>query len=115
MFRGGTQARFWLLIAVLTAAALWLLKPVLLPFVLGLAIAYFLNPVVDALARRGIARWLCAIGVLLGFATAIGLLMLLILPLLQSQVGALVKAIPGYVEQLRTHALPAVEDWFARV
>ncbi len=114
MFRAGSQTRFWLLTFVLFAAALWILKPVLLPFAAGMAIAYFLNPVVDKLERRGVPRWLSALLVLGGFALIIALMALLILPLLQGQVGALVNAVPGYVEKGRNHLIPLFEDWLAR-
>jgi predicted PurR-regulated permease PerM len=114
MFRTVSQARFWVIALIVVIAIFWLLKPILLPFVAGLAIAYFLNPVVDALARRGVARWLSALWVLAGFALAIGLLSLLILPLLQDQIGGLINSIPGYIEKARTHLIPWLENWLAR-
>ena len=114
MYRVGLQTRFWLLTFILLVVALWILKPVLLPFLAGTAIAYFLNPVVDRLEKRNIPRWLCALMVLGGFALLIALLLLLIVPLLQNQIGALMNAIPGYLEKARTHFMPIVEDWLAR-
>src|SRR5262249_27501346 len=41
------QVRFWLIGAVVAGALIWLLSDMLLPFVAGLAIAYFLNPLTD--------------------------------------------------------------------
>jgi predicted PurR-regulated permease PerM len=114
MFRAGSQTRFWFLAFLLCAAALWILKPVLLPFAAGMAIAYFFNPVVDALARREMPRWLGALIVLAGFALIIALIVILILPLLEGQIGALINAIPGYVEKARNHLIPSFEDWLAR-
>ena len=50
-------ARFWLGLLAAFVFALWLLRAVLLPFVLGMAVgAILLDPVVDRLARRGIPR-----------------------------------------------------------
>jgi predicted PurR-regulated permease PerM len=114
MFRAGSQTRFWLTVLALLVLALWLLKPVLLPFAAGAAIAYFLNPVVDALHRRKLPRWLAALLVLASFALAIALLALLILPLLESQIGALVNAVPGYVAAAREHLIPWIEGWLAQ-
>lgn len=114
MFQLESKARFWILVFVLSVAVLWMLKPVLLPFAAGLAIAYFLDPVVDKIERRGVPRWLGALCVLAGFLLIIGLLALLILPLLQDQIGALVNAVPGYVEKARTSLLPRFEGWLAR-
>ena len=49
-------ARFWLGFLAGLVLALWLLRHVLLPFVLGMAIGYLLDPLVDRLARRGVPR-----------------------------------------------------------
>ncbi|MDP9128265.1 MAG: AI-2E family transporter [Pseudomonadota bacterium] len=106
-----SQTRFWALAFAAFVGLMWILKPVLLPFVMGMAVSYFLNPVVNKLAHHKIPRWLGALIVLLGFSIIAGLIATLIFPLLQSQVGALVKAAPGYYEQLRAHYLPWIEDW----
>ncbi|HIB55491.1 MAG TPA: AI-2E family transporter, partial [Alphaproteobacteria bacterium] len=50
------QALFWLVAAALFVAALSLFNKILLPFITGLAIAYFLDPLVDYLERRGVSR-----------------------------------------------------------
>jgi predicted PurR-regulated permease PerM len=114
MFRTNMQLRFWLIAFVLFAAVLWLLEPVLLPFAAGTAIAYFLNPVVDRLTHHKVHRWLGALIVLGCFALVIGLLLVLILPLLQDQIGALISAFPGYVEKFRSHVIPWFENWLTR-
>jgi len=114
MFKAGSQARFWLLVFVLFAAAVWLLKPILLPFVAGMAIAYFLNPVVDMLTRRKFPRWLATLTVLAGFILVIAAILLLIVPILHDQIGALVNAIPGYIDKFHANIMPRVEDWLAR-
>ena len=108
------QTRFWILAFIVLVAIFWVLKPMLLPFLLGTAVAYFLNPVVDRLESRGFPRWACALIVLCGFAFIIALLGLMIVPLLQSQIGAFINAVPGYVEKARMHIIPGVENWLAR-
>jgi predicted PurR-regulated permease PerM len=108
------QTRFWVIAFLLFAGVLWLLEPMLLPFAAGLAIAYFLNPVVDKLTHRGVPRWLGALIVLAAFALVIGLVLLLITPLLQAQIGALIAEIPNYIEKFRTHFIPWVENWLTR-
>lgn len=109
-----TQTRFWLLTFAVFAALLWLLQPVLLPFVAGLVIAYFLAPVVNFLARHGFPRWLGALCVLFGFGLIAGSIAMLILPLISSQIGALLNALPAYSEKLRAHYLPWIENWITR-
>jgi predicted PurR-regulated permease PerM len=109
-----TQTRFWLLAFALFAGLLWLLKPVLLPFVAGLVIAYFLAPVVNILAKRGVPRWIGALCVLFGFALIAAAILMLILPLISNQIGALLNALPNYSEKVRQHYLPWIENWITR-
>lgn len=109
-----TQTRFWFLSFLAFCALLWLLKPVLLPFVAGLVIAYFLAPVVNALARHKVPRWLGALSVLFGFGLIAGAIVMLILPLISSQIGALINALPAYTEKVRSHYLPWIENWMMR-
>ena len=46
----------WLIIGTLFIAFIWLFRDILLPFVVGLIIAYFLDPIADRLCRAGISR-----------------------------------------------------------
>lgn len=110
MFRVESQTRFWLFILAAFIFAFWLLKPVLLPFIAGLAVAYFLTPVVDKLAHKNIPRWVSALAVLLGFGIAMALIILLILPMLKDQIGALIRTIPDLVEKTRWHFIPWAES-----
>ena len=41
--------------------ALWVFSPILLPFIAGLVLAYFLDPVADALQRLGLSRLAAAL------------------------------------------------------
>ena len=50
------QTLFWLAGLVVFSLLLDLLSPILLPFVAGMAIAYFLDPVADHLEEKGISR-----------------------------------------------------------
>jgi len=109
-----TQTRFWFLAFIIFAGLVWLLKPVLLPFVAGLVIAYFLAPVVNILAKRGVPRWIGGLSVLLGFGLVAGAIVMLILPLISSQIGALINALPAYTEKVRSHYLPWIENWITR-
>ena len=51
-----TQAKYWGLAAIVLFGLLWVLGDVLLPFVLGGALAYLLDPVADRLERMGLSR-----------------------------------------------------------
>ena len=51
-----TQMQYWGLAALIFLVVLWFLGDVILPFVLGGAIAYFLDPVADRLEDAGCSR-----------------------------------------------------------
>ena len=50
------QLRYWGIAAAVFFLAIWFLGDVLLPFIVGGAIAYFLDPVADRLERAGLNR-----------------------------------------------------------
>lgn len=102
---------FWALMLAVVVLALYVLRDVLVPFVAGMAVAYLLDPVVDKLERVRIGRGLATGVVLLGFfAIAVGLLLLLI-PLLQTQVERLASVLPRYVDIVRQWLGPVLEHF----
>ena len=50
------QAGFWFGALLVLAALLWLFQDILLPFIAGFVLAYFLDPVADRLEKMGLAR-----------------------------------------------------------
>ena len=73
----------WALIAAFVAITLWLLAPVLTPFVVAAVFAYALNPVVnwlDTVGRGRLPRLLAVIVVELTFILAVLSVVLLIIP-----------------------------------
>ena len=96
------QLRYWSIAAAVFALILWALGDVLLPFVIGGAIAYFLDPVADRLERLGLSRMaatavITVVGVL-GFVLAI----LMVVPALITQLLDLVDVLPDLFKQLRS-------------
>ncbi len=106
--------RFWLIVMACFIGVLWIFKPILFPFLAGLAVAYFLEPVVDSLAKRKVPRWGGAIIVLSGFIFVVVSIFLLLWPLLHSQIGALINSLPEYIANLREHYLPDAQNWLAK-
>jgi predicted PurR-regulated permease PerM len=51
-----TQLKYWSIASAVFLAMLWFLGGVILPFVLGGALAYFLDPVADRLEKMGLSR-----------------------------------------------------------
>lgn len=103
------QLRFWLIGLALFTLALWLLSSMLLPFVVGLAVAYLLDPVVDRLERCRLPRWLATTLVLLSFVVILVLMALLLLPLVQAQVAHLIEVLPNYATAVRERVLPMLD------
>jgi predicted PurR-regulated permease PerM len=103
------QIRFWLITLLVIAFALYVLRDMLLPFVAGMAIAYFLDPVADRLEQFGAPRWLAATCVLLFFVLVLVLAVLLLVPLIQSQITQLVETLPLIVNWVSNVGIPTVE------
>ena len=96
------QVLVWIGFTVVVILLIWLFRPILLPFVIGIALAYILNPAVVLVERTGISRaWSAAI-VLLAVLGAIVGVFLVITPLIITQVGGLIVRLPGYVSDLNT-------------
>ncbi|MBV9523959.1 MAG: AI-2E family transporter [Alphaproteobacteria bacterium] len=92
---------FWLGGLVLCALALYLLDAILLPFAAGFAIAYILDPLVGQLGRWRVPRGAAALIVLIGFFLVIALVLLILVPLLESQLGELIRRFPRFLDAAR--------------
>ncbi len=95
------QVLVWIGISVAVILMLWLFRSILLPFVVGAALAYLLNPVVTFLHRYHIARpWGAMLALSVVIMLIIGLFLALV-PLVAQQVADLVARLPGYVSDLQ--------------
>ncbi len=97
-----TQMKYWGIASAIFLLALWFLGDVILPFVLGGAIAYFLDPVADRLEAIGLSR-----AVSVTIISLIGLLIfvvmaLLVVPALIEQAVALFNTAPKLARDLQT-------------
>src|SRR5919197_4777077 len=75
------QIRFWTITAIALALFLYLFSDILLPFVAGMVLAYFLDPVADRLQRLGLSRFMAAILILSGFAVVLVTSLTIIVPI----------------------------------
>jgi len=105
------QLAFWLATCVVVVLLLWLLSDILLPFVAGMAIAYLLDPLTNRLERIGVNRRLAALLIVGVFVLSFVALALMLVPLLASQLYALIANMPGYVTRIYTLALSADVPW----
>ena len=98
------QLAYWSIGLLIFLYLVFVLGDVLLPFVLGMAIAYFLDPAADKLEDWGLPRWAAATVLTVIFLVAVVAFLLLLAPLLQAQIIKLVGNLPKYVELLRSQA-----------
>lgn len=109
------RAWFWAGLLVVLALLLWLLRSVLLPFVLGMAIAYFVDPLVRLLERRGLSRGSAAAGIITGFFAIATAAFFVFLPVILDQTSALASRLPALFVWARDAALPWVQAAFVRL
>ena len=103
------QIRFWLAGLAVFALLLYLLSSVLMPFVAGMAVAYFLDPVADRLEKAGASRLVAASLIVAAFFVTVVLLLVLLFPLLQAQILGLIGKVPDAVQFFRDQAAVLVE------
>lgn len=101
---------FWLGFGLVFLALVWVLSDILTPFVLGIGIAYFLDPLTDRVEQKGASRSMAAGIVLLVFLAFLGLVLALTLPVLFDQFVRFFNALPSYVDNIKQAMVPVV-DW----
>ena len=97
------RAAAWLLIAFLAGLALWLLGPVLTPFVVAAVLAYALTPLVDRIDEVGrgrMPRLLAVIFVELLFLLALAGLALMIVPIVAKELPLMRTQLPLLFDKL---------------
>jgi predicted PurR-regulated permease PerM len=101
------QVLFWLSAAVVLVLLIELLGPILLPFVAGIVIAYFLNPAADRLTSWGVPRPVAAVLIVAAFVCAIIAALVFVVPLLATQAQQFAVALPEEIARARA----LLEGW----
>ena len=105
------QVKYWGIATAVFVLVLWFLGDVLLPFVLGGAIAYFLDPVADRLERAGLSRGAATGTITVGAILIFVFMALLVIPALVQQSVQLVNLAPQLFRDLQaflTERFPSV-------
>ncbi len=105
-----TQAQVWLAVLALFFVALWFLGGVILPFLVGGALAYFLDPVADRLQRMGLSRVAATAVITITAVLAVFLILLAIVPLLVQQTTGLIESAPDIAARLQEFLLTQFPD-----
>ncbi len=95
------QIIFWLLFLAGFILFLLVFSTILLPFIAGMALAYFLDPVADRLERLGMSRLTATIVILIGFIFLFALSLVVIIPIIFTQASEFIAKMPGYVARLQ--------------
>jgi len=87
--------------AVIVAVVLFAAGPAIRPFIVGLLLAYLLDPLVERLSRLGIPRWLA---VLIVYAIVIGIVAIVVavaIPPLVQQISTFADELPAIIQQIQ--------------
>lgn len=95
------QLAFWLLATALLILFLYVFSSILLPFLAGMVLAYFLDPVADRLQRLGFSRLAATIVILVGFLLVLTLALMVIIPALSNQLVEFAARLPDYLSRLQ--------------
>jgi predicted PurR-regulated permease PerM len=107
------QLKYWGMAAVVFSVVLWFLGDVLLPFVLGSAIAYCLDPIADWLERVGLSRAAATAVIAVAAVLVFVIMTLAVIPILVQQAVALFEFTPQLFRDLQsvlTERFPGVMD-----
>ncbi len=108
------QAMFWVATMAVFVLFLVVFSSVLLPFVAGMALAYFLDPVADRLQRFGLSRLTATVVILLVFLIALVVGLMIIVPILATQLAEFISKVPGYITQLQSLLANENSQWLKK-
>ena len=100
------QTATWIALSLLAAVVVWLLGPVLTPFIIAAVLAYVLHPLVERLARRRVPRVVAVTLVEVAAIIIVLAVVLLIVPILSKQLPLLREQIPLFADRLNATLTP---------
>lgn len=109
-----TDSQKWLtlVLVAVTGGLIYLLAPILMPFVIGFLLAYLGNPLVERLSRWKLPRVL-SVSIVFAIITLVFLILIGILaPLIKDQVVYLNAKMPDFIKWINTQAFPWVQKTF---
>jgi predicted PurR-regulated permease PerM len=111
---GAAVDKTTLLVAVAACAGLgyvvYLLSPILTPFVLSALLAYVCDPLVDRMEARKLPRTVAVVVLFVLLSLALLVLVLVIAPLMQKQLATLAAKLPAYIDALQHNVVPWLRD-----
>ena len=92
------QAAFWGVSSFILFTFVWMFKSVLTPFVLGIVIAYLLNPLVKGFSTKGIGRTTSSAFIICLFFILIITVIIFVAPVVAQESADLIEALPRYLD-----------------
>jgi len=106
------QRWFILVVSLISFSLIYLLAPILSPFLIGALLAYISDPVADRLEARGLSRTNAVVIVFFVLSALLVLALLLLLPHLTTQIQLMVERVPRVLQIINSEVLPFVESTF---
>ncbi len=105
------QITFWLIAFAAFIGFIWLFSDILLPFIAGMALAYFLDPVADRLEVMGVSRLFATTFILAVFLVVFVLTLMVVVPILANQVAGFLDRLPDLVSRLQAMIASTESTW----
>jgi predicted PurR-regulated permease PerM len=107
----------WLIITAAFVFIIYLLLPVLTPFLIAAILAYICDPLVDRLSLTGVGKFklgrtLATVLVMTAIFGILALLLLILIPLLQKESLLIVERLPSTISQIRATLEPWLQKEF---
>ncbi|WP_233713878.1 AI-2E family transporter [Aquamicrobium zhengzhouense] len=107
------QLFFWAAATVVFVGFLYIFSSILLPFFAGMILAYFLDPVADRLQRWGLSRIAATVVILVVFLILLVLGMMLVIPILFTQLTDFLAKLPEYLSGLQSLVTGFDPEWIS--
>ncbi|WP_420598443.1 AI-2E family transporter [Neptuniibacter sp.] len=101
-----SQRWFFLIVALVSGGLIYLLSPILTPFLVGALLAYLADPIADRLEEAGLSRAVSVVIVFIVMSALVFLLFLLFIPKLGLQLQILIERIPQAIQLVEQQVMP---------
>ena len=87
---------------------IYLLAPILTPFMIAAVLAYICDPLVDRLEARKLPRTLAVVTVFVVLSLVAVIILLVLIPMIERQIDVFVDKLPSYINLFQTRLLPYI-------
>ncbi|ANG62573.1 AI-2E family transporter [Marinobacterium aestuarii] len=105
-----SQRWFLLIVTLILGALVYMLAPILTPFLVGALLAYLFDPVADRLEAAKFGRTGAVVTVFVFMTAVLALTVLLLLPQLGRQIQVLLERVPMIIDLVEKRLVPLLES-----